>query len=296
MPPIKNRSLLLLVALAMTSLNAVASRQADPSTFSAMVAALEHDDGGRIGVAAFNTTNGARLGYRADERFALCSTFKILLVSNVLSRVDAGDEALDRLVKYGPRDLESYAPITRAHLKNGSMTISELSAAAIEYSDNTAANLLLKSAGGPAALTRFVRTLGDLITRLDRNEPSLNTNFPGDPRDTTTPHAMIDTMRGLLVGNVLSPASRRRLIDWMVANTTGDAKLRAGLDPAWKVGDKTGSGENGASNDVAIVWPSNQPPYLVAVYYSGSSASQQQQSAVIATVGRLVRAAFYGTQ
>jgi beta-lactamase class A len=278
--------------LLLASLDTLAAPRLTHADFSQSIATLEENNGGRLGVSAFNVENGEQLRFRGNERFAMASTFKLLLVAAVLHRVDAGAETLDRSVTYSAADIESYAPITSQHLKNGHMSISELCAAALQYSDNTAANLLLKTMGGPEGLTRYIRTLGDKTTRLDRNEPSLNTNIAGDLRDTTTPIAMLNTMRTLLVGNALSINSKKQLAEWLIGNTTGDAKLRAGFNSTWKVGDKTGSGANGASNDVAIVWPDNNLPFLVTVYYTSSTISPEQQSKVIADVGRIVGRAF----
>jgi beta-lactamase class A len=261
--------------------------------FATKIAELERKEGGRIGVAALNTQTGQHLEYRADERFAMCSTFKLLLVAAVLSRVDANQESLERFIVYNPSDMQSYAPITKKHLKKRKMSVADLSAAVIQYSDNTAANLLLQSIGGPEEFTNYMRAVGDNTTRLDRNEPELNSNIPGDIRDTTTPYAMLETMQKLLVGDALSQKSRQYLIELLLGNTTGGSKLRAGINSAWKVGDKTGCGENGASNDVAIVWPPNNKPFLITVYYSGSGHSQEKQSAVIAEIGRIISTAFY---
>lgn len=260
------------------------------STFSESVAALESANGGRLGVAVLDTSTGKRFGYRAEERFAMTSTFKWILVAAVLARADAGEESLERQVKYDQSDILSYAPIAKQHLAEGQMTVAELSDATVRYSDNTAANLLLETIGGPAGLTSYLRSIGDDVSRLDRFEPELNTNLPNDERDTTTPSAMLHTMQAVLVGNALTDESKQRLHDWLIRNTTGDAKLRAGLNPAWTVGDKTGAGERGASNDVAIIWPESGNPILVAVYYSGSSISPDARNAVHAEVGRLVTA------
>jgi beta-lactamase class A len=264
--------------------------------FVSRIEALEQKEGGRIGIAAVNTANGEHLEYRGDERFAMCSTFKLLLAAAVLSRVDIGKERLDHMVEFNQADILEYAPITKEHLKEGKMSITDLSGAAIQYSDNTAANLLLQSIGGPEAFTRYVRSLGDKVTRLDRIEPTLNANLTGDTRDTTTPSAMVDIMQKVLIGNALSSESREQLNAWLIGNTTGDKKLRAGINPAWKIGDKTGSGKNGASNDVAIIWPAGKEPFLVTVYYTGAEISPDQQSEVIAEVGRLVSATFYPEQ
>lgn len=283
------RVLLVLVLSAVSLLEtAYAAGDAPRALFSSRIAALEKQHGGRIGVAVLNTANDEHLDYRGDERFALCSTFKVLLAATVLARVDKGEESLSRQVHYTAAALEDYAPIARRNLAQGHMTVAELNAAAIEYSDNTAANLLLNTIGGPAVVTSYVRSVGDNVTRLDRTEPTLNTNLTGDLRDTTTPMTMVNTLRTLLLGDALAPASRQQLIQWMLNNTTGGAKLRAGFDPSWKVGDKTGMGENGAANDVAIVWPGAAKPVLVAVYYSGSDASGESRSAVIAEIGKIV--------
>jgi beta-lactamase class A len=260
---------------------------------SAQVARIEARLGGRLGVAALDTNSGKHLEHRADERFPMCSTFKFLLVSEILSRVDAHRETLDRFVHYTKSDLLDYAPITKAHVAEGGMTVSALCAAAIEYSDNTAANLLLSAVGGPAAVTQYARSLGDSVTRLDRNEPSLNTATPGDPRDTTTPSAMLQEMHKLLIEkDALSSASRNQLAAWLVASTTGAARLRAGLSSSWRIGDKTGSGDNGTSNDIAICWPPNRPPVLVTTYFTGSRASDTDRSAALAQVGYIISASF----
>ncbi len=264
--------------------------------FGVQIETLEQTAGGQIGITAVNLEDGQRLEYRANERFAMCSTFKLLLVAAVLSRVDEGNEKLDRLVTFSQADIQEYAPIAKHHIKKGTMTIAELSAAALQYSDNTAANLLLQSMGGTNALTQYARSLGDPVTRLDRNEPTLNTNLPNDPRDTTTPAAMVDTMRKILTGNALSQQSQQQLNDWLIGNTTGDKKLRAGMNPAWKIGDKTGSCANGASHDIAIVWPPTKKPFLIAVYYTGANTSADNKSAVIAEVGRIVSTHFYPKQ
>lgn len=250
------------------------------------MAALESKSGGRLGVAVISTNGAPLLSYRPSERFAMCSTFKALLGAFILSRVDAGKETLDRQVAYTAADILDYAPIAKKELANGQMTVAQLNAASIQYSDNTAANLLLDTVGGPAALTQYLRSIGDKTTRLDRNEPTLNTNTAGDERDTSTPQAMAATLQKLLVGDLLSPASKEQLKAWMIGNTTGDAKLRAGLDKFWMVGDKTGSGANGASNDVAIVYPRGLPPFIITVFYTGSAASGDVKNAVIAEVAK----------
>jgi beta-lactamase class A len=257
---------------------------------SEQLAAVERRLGGRLGVAALDTHGGFRLAYRASERFAMCSTFKLLASAATLARVDAKQERLDRLVRYTEQDVIENAPIAKEHVADG-MTIEALMAAAMTHSDNTAANLLLASLGGPHAVTAFARRIGDTRTRLDRNELSLNDVPAGDPRDTTTPESMVHDLRALLVdARVLSAASRERLTAWMVGNTTGADRIRAGVPADWRVGDKTGTGPHGAANDVAIVWPPNRPPVLIAAYSWGTSASTGDQNRALADVGRVVAA------
>lgn len=254
---------------------------------AAALAALEARHGGRLGVAALDTGSGRVLAQRGDERFAMCSTFKWLLAAWVLSEVEAGRESLDRRIRYGREALVSWSPVTEKHVGAG-MTVGELCAAIVTMSDNGAANLLLAEHGGPDALTAWLRTTGDTITRLDRIEPFMNASAPGDPRDTTTPRAMLGSLQRLLLGNVLSPASRKQLLDWLLANKTGDARLRAGL-PGWRVGDKTGSDGEHTSNDVGIAWPpGGGAPVLVAVYYANSPADAAGRDAVIAEAARIV--------
>ena len=255
-------------------------------------ALLEQRVGGRLGVAALDAANGARLGHRAGELFPMCSTFKLLAVGAVLARVDQGHEPLDRFIPYSQADLLDYAPVTRAHVREGGLPLGELCRAAIELSDNTAANLILRQIGGPAVVTAFARSLGDPVTRLDRNEPTLNTAIPGDPRDTTTPTAMLADLRALSLGGVLSSDSRERLDGWLVGCQTGLTRLRAGLPAGWRVGDKTGTGVHGTANDVAVAWAPGGP-VLIACYLTGAAhASDAARDAVIAQVASVVVSQF----
>jgi beta-lactamase class A len=257
-------------------------------TFADEIARIENPSEGRLGVAVLDTRSGVMAGHRADERFPMCSTFKILAAAATLARVDAGEEQLARRVRYEASEVLSYAPITKEHVEGEGMSIAELCEAAVTVSDNTAANLILASLGGPAMLTRYVRTLGDEFTRLDRVEPDLNEASPDDPRDTTTPAAMAKNLRALTAGAALSAPSRDLLIAWLVACKTGEAKLRAGLPKTWRVGDKTGSGGYGSTNDVAVIWPGERPPVIVAAYLTGTTASGEARNAVLASVGRVV--------
>ena len=249
-------------------------------------------EGGRLGVFMRDTGAGATIEHRADERFPMCSTFKLLTAAAALKRVDEGAERLDRKIAYGPSDLLEYAPIAKAHVAEGGMTVADLCAAAIDWSDNTAGNLVLQSIGGPAEFTQFARSLGDEVTRLDRNEPTLNESLPGDERDTTSPRAMAGTMQKVLAGDALSDASRSQLQMWLIGDKVGDKRLRAGLPPSWRIGDKTGTGDRGSTNAVAIIWPPGRAPLIATVYYTGSSASVDARNAVHKEIGALIAETF----
>lgn len=250
-------------------------------------AKIEAESGGRLGIFALDTQSGASAGHRAGERFPMCSTFKLLAAAATLAKVDSGKELLARRVDVKPSDILSYAPITKQHA-GGEMSVGELCEAAITLSDNTAANLLVASLGGPQAVTQFARSLGDEFTRLDRVEPDLNSGEPGDPRDTTLPSAMARDLAKLATGAALAPASRDQLIEWLVACKTGGARLRAGLPKAWRAGDKTGSGGHGSSNDVAVIWPVSRPPIVIASYLTETAASDEKKNAAHAAVARAV--------
>jgi beta-lactamase class A len=252
------------------------------------LAALEKRTGGRLGVSVLDTQTNISFGYRESEAFAMCSTFKVLASGMLLARVDEGRESLERRVTYPKEKLVTYSPETEKHAGGEGMTLAEICRAAITLSDNTAGNLLLESLGGPAALTEWLRSIGDGTTRLDRTETALNEAKPGDPRDTTTPDAMLDTLGNLTLGSVLTEASCNRLIDWMVANTTGAARLRAGLPPGWKIGDKTGTGDNGSAGDVAVMWPPGRGPIVAAVYMAETKVPMKEFNPVFAEVGRMI--------
>jgi beta-lactamase class A len=256
------------------------------------LAAIEARVGGRLGVAALDVRTGARLAHRADERFAMCSTFKAVAVAAALANVESGDERLDRFVRYSEKDLLEYAPVTRAHLAKGGMAFGELCAAAIIMSDNTAANLVLASIGGPGGWTRFARRIGDHVSRLDRNEPTLNTAIPGDPRDTTTPAAMAADLRAVLLGGMLGQITSGLLRGWMEACQTGLARLRAGVPKNWDVADKTGTGDHGTANDIAVMWAPHGPIVVACYLTEADAAKPEARDAAIADVGRLVAATF----
>lgn len=261
--------------------------------FDLRLVSIEARTGGRLGVAALDTQTGAWLTHRPDDRFAMCSTFKPLLAAQALDIAARLAGYLEQPVQYSAADLIDPSPVTRANLERGSntMTIEQLCAAAVEQSDNAAANLLLRSLSGPQGLTNFLRANGDDVTRLDRTEPSLNENAPGDPRDTTTPRAMAAILQRLLLGeSVLNQNSRAKLIDWMRQCQTGLTRLRAGLPQSWRAGDKTGasSGDHNACNDVAIAFPPGRAPILIASYLTESRLDADARNAAHGDVARAI--------
>lgn len=279
------------------------SPQADPSQSAAQAdeprfAAIEQRVGGPLGVAAWNTATGAWLTYRAHDRFAMCSMFKWLLAAQMLWMDERTPGFRDQQVRFNEAYLAllGHAPMTRANLARGWMTVEDLARAAVEQSDNGAANLLLEAAMGPEGFTRFLRANGDAVTRLDRIEPALNENLPGDERDTTTPEAMARTMiRFLTTDQVLNPHSRQTLTQWLVDCRTGLSRLRGGLPPDWRAGDKTGTsaGEHNATTDVAIAWPpassaSGGAPMVIACFLSDSTVDFDARNAAHADVARIV--------
>lgn len=252
--------------------------------------AIEAQSGGRLGVALIDTQTGACAGHKDNERFPMCSTFKLLAVAATLARVDAGDDSLQRHVQISQADITTYSPATKDRIGDQGMSVAELCEAAMVLSDNTAGSLLLRDLGGPAGLTTYARSLGDTQTRLDRMEPALN-DTPGDPRDTTTPAAMLTDLYALALKDALLPASRALLIRWLMNNKTGNTRIRAGLPSNWQVGDKTGSGEHGTTNDVGILWPPGRKPLLVCVYLTESPRPGDERVAAIASVARTIAAA-----
>lgn len=273
---------------------AIAPAEPAPTADDPRFAAIEVRVGGRVGVAALDTGSGAWLMHRADERFAMCSMFKWLLAAQMLDLEDVSPGFLDQRVLFNEAYLAplGHAPVTRANLARGWMSVGEMAEAAVVQSDNGAANALLEGAAmGPEGLTRFLRSNGDAITRLDRTEPGLNENLPGDERDTTMPRAMVLTMqRFLLTDEVLSARSRETLIAWLVKCQTGLQRLRASFPADWRAGDKTGTGGevHNATTDVAIAWPPGRAPIIIACFLSESKAPPEARNAAHAEVSRLV--------
>jgi beta-lactamase class A len=281
------RTLCLLLGVLAVLIAAVPAHAAHPVPLRQRLAALEKDAHGRLGVACIESTGSLRFGYRDQERFPFCSTFKFLVAAAVLQQTRTDPGLLAEHIRYGRDDLLAYAPVTRRNLWQG-MTVGELCAAALQVSDNTAANLLIRELGGTRAVNAFARSIGDPAFRLDRTEPNLNTAIPDDPRDTTTPLAMARDMRRIVLGNVLSPDARAQLVTWIQGNTTGAKDIRAGIPAGWVGGDKTGSGGFGTTNDIAVLWPPQGNPLILALYFTQQDRNAQPRHDVLAKATRLV--------
>lgn len=288
MPPQTRRALLRTAAsVAVAGVCPVVPTRAAGTDVAASLAALETASGGRLGVAALDTASGAVAGCRIDERFAFCSTFKVLAAAAILKRSMAEPGLLEHRIVYSAADLVPYSPVTRGRAGDG-MTVADICAAALQMSDNTAANLMLRLLGGPAAVTSFARAIGDDMFRLDREETALNAAVPGDPRDTSTPRAMMADLQGLTLGHLLGAAERDKLVAWMRGATTGANRIRAGVPAGWTVADKTGTGDYGSTNDIAVIWPPGRPPIVLAIYFTQADKDATPREDVVAQASRIV--------
>jgi len=277
-------------AMVALSLAAALAAPARATSAQRVLKDLHKRVGGRLGVHILDSQSGKRIAYDDGSRYAMASTFKLPLAAAVLWQIDRGAFPLSRTLPVAKADLLPTSPAVEAKLAAGatSMTVAELCAAVITQSDNAAANVLLSGIGGPPGYTQFMRSIGDQATRLDRKELELNSNIPGDERDTTTPRAMVDAMLRIFTQDVLSLSSRALLIDWMASARTGLDRVRAGLPRNWPSGDKTGTGSNGAVNDLCIAYPPDRRPIFIAVYMSESMLDVKQLAAAQAEIGVLV--------
>ncbi|MFS8203803.1 class A beta-lactamase [Streptomyces sp. CWNU-52B] len=258
------------------------------------LAELEHAHAARLGVYALNTVTGKAVRYRADEAFPMCSVFKTLVAAAVLRDLDRHGEYLDLRIRYTQQDLDEAqgSPVTgKPENLAGGMTVAELCHAAIAFSDNAAANLLLRELGGPTAVTRFCRSIGDTTTRLDRWEPELNSAEPWRTTDITTPAAIGRTYAKLALGDALVPRDRRQLTEWLLANTTSTDRFRAGLPADWVLGDKTGTGRYGTSNDVGIAWTPDGAPVVLAVLSTAPDPDAPKDDLLVARSAEILAAA-----
>ena len=272
----------------------VVSTTAAQADFENRIAQIEKETGSRVGVVAIGPASNRRIEHRPNERFLMCSTFKLLAAASILQRVDRGEEKLARFIRYTAADLLAYAPVTKQHVTEGGMKLGALCEAAVEQSDNTAGNLLLQAIGGPAGVTKFTRSLGDETTRLDRTEPELNVGKPGDERDTTSARAMGNDLVRLLTTNLLSEKTRELLQEWLLKSETGATLVRAGVPKDWRVGDKTGRSGQGETNDVAVLYPPNGARIFIAIYSTAPALSDEKRSELVANVAREIVKAFAG--
>jgi len=288
----RRKYLLAAAGLAIVSLfSSTAVLAAQLETLAAQLSALESSANGLLGVALIDSGSSRQLSYRGDERFAMTSTFKALAAAAVLQRSVQQPDLLDKRIHYQQSDLVTYSPVTEKHLQQG-MTVAELGAAAVELSDNSAGNFLLREIGGPQGITALARSLGDNQTRLDRWETALNSAIPGDLRDTSTPKAMATNLHQLALGKALPAAQQQMLIQWLKQSKTGAQSIRAGVPAGWQVGDKTGAGDYGTTNDLAILWPPQGEPLVLAVYFTQQQPQAEARRDVLASATRLVLAAW----
>lgn len=290
-----SRRLVLAGALSALSLSAQAptaeAQIVGAASIAQRLAELERRHTGRICVSVLDLATGEQIAHRANERVLLCSTFKVLALSNILHRVDKGFESLDRRLFFYESDVVDYSPVTSRYAGASGMSLSEICEAGLVYSDNTSANLMLAAFGGPAALTAFCREIGDDVTRLDRAETDMNyPDGPEDQRDTTTAAAMAKNLQKLFFEDILSLRSRYQLASWMVGCKTGYMRLRAGLPDYWLTADKTGTNNDkiGSANDIAVVWPNKRGPLIISAYCEIPGISAKERNSIVAEIGRIV--------
>lgn len=249
------------------------------------LARLERSRGATLGVVAIDTGSGRSLHYRAGTRFPFASTNKTFIAAAVLAESSATD--LSEVVRYDESDLLEYAPITSRFVESG-MTVRELLDAMFRFSDNTAANLLVERLGGTDAVEQWLRGIGDRRTSVDRLEPELNEALPDDLRDTSTPAQLATNLRKVVLGGALETPDRRLLRDLMLANTTGDGTIRAGVDPRWPVADKTGTAEYGVRNDIGVVYRTDGAPLVVVVLTRKAQPDATADDDLVAAATRVV--------
>jgi beta-lactamase class A len=265
---------------------ATASAQTAELQIAATIERIEQTLDARVGLLVRDTGSNWSINHRADERFLMNSTFKAMLCGAVLDRVDEGTLDLGERLDISAEDILSYAPVTETRVGE-TMSLGELCFATLDMSDNTAANLLIDRLGGPESVTAFLREIGDPVSRLDRREPEMNTFSPSDPRDTTTPAAMVSTLEAMLAGDALSPESRAQLVDWMSHGGVTGALIRASAPEGWLVADRSGSG-NYNRNVVAMVTPPGRAPYFIAVFLSDADADFATRNAAVIALSEAV--------
>ncbi|WP_378740670.1 class A beta-lactamase [Nocardia brasiliensis] len=293
-PLIRRRCLAAILAVSALSFTTACDSRSDPTVTPTSATApaatqpfadMETKAGARLGVYAIDTGTGRSVAYRDGERFPMASTFKGLACGALLRDHSLASGYFDQVIRYSRTELVEFSPVTEKHVDTG-MTVAELCHATITISDNTAGNQILKLLGGPAGFTAFLRSIGDDVSRLDRWETELNTAIPGDVRDTTTPAALAADYRTLVLGDTLAEPEREQLKQWLIANTTGGKRIRAGLPTDWTIGDKTGSPAYGSALDVAIAWPPGRAPLVIAVLTTKFEQDAEPDNALVAEAAR----------
>ncbi|HHF3003600.1 CARB family carbenicillin-hydrolyzing class A beta-lactamase [Vibrio diabolicus] len=257
------------------------------SQLSEDISLIEQQTSSRIGVSVWDTQTDERWDYRGDERFPLMSTFKTLACATMLSDMDSGKLSKNATAKVDERSIVVWSPVMDK-LAGQNTRVEHACEAAMLMSDNTAANLVLNEIGGPKAVTMFLRTIGDKATRLDRLEPRLNEATPGDNRDTTTPNAMVNTLRTLIEGETLSYESRVQLKIWMQDNKVSDSLMRSVLPTGWSIADRSGAGGHGSRGINAIIWKENHRPVYISIYVTETELSLQARDQLIAQISQLI--------
>ena len=282
--------LTIILLLSVASSSPFAGNTAAVLSTEQKLAALERASGGKLGVSAVDTGSGKRIRYRADERFLFASTFKVILVAAILRQSESDSALPEKKITYTTEDLVDWSPITEKHIAEG-MTVFDLCAATLQYSDNTATNLLIHELGGPQQLTLFAHSIGIHAFSLDDREPELNANSgkAGDTRNTASPAAMETGLARLALGDILAVPQRVQLQRWLKGNITGDQSIRAGIPDGWVVGDKTGSSDkSGLSNDIAVIWPPDGEPWILAIFYTQQQKPASVRKNTLAQATRLV--------
>lgn len=257
----------------------------DPAPVAHVVAEAEARLGARVGVSVIETHSGGTWSHRGGERFPTNSTFKTFLCAALLEASESGAVDLEDAVSIQQSDIVSYSPVTEKRVGGAPVTLEDLCRITVTVSDNGAANLVMKAVGGPKGVTAYLRAIGDSATRVDRWEPDSNSGIPGDDRDTTTPDAAARSLQSLVLGSALPEAARAKLTGWLEGNTVGNATLRAGLPKDWRIADKTGAGQNGSRNNIAVIWPQGRAPVVIAIYITQTQASFDDRNKAIAEIG-----------
>ena len=283
------KAFVLIVGLAVAAVPHASQAQPAESAMVVKAREIESRLGARVGLAVYDTGRGTSWLYHADEPFPLTSTFKAVACSALLHQVDTGQTTLSHTVRVTKSDLLPYAPVM-GKLVGQEVSLADTCSAALRLSDNVAGNKVLESIGGPKGLTEFLRSIGDPTTRLDRWEPELNEATPGDPRDTTTPSTIANTLLTLVLGDALSPASRIQLTAWLVADELGGPLLRAILPPDWRIADRTGAGDHGSRGVIAVIWPPERAPIVAAIFITDTDATMDQRNHAIAELGEILAA------